>query len=126
MTAGLWLVRGDDREIWVYLTVSETDLTPRPLNAGEVIKFTLKRKYNNNDPGIAQKSSADPAQLLWEPSVGLAGRGTVFLLKAETKMFPNKEQIAYYDLQLTEVGGKVRTVKRNQELTVYPEVTLAG
>ena len=117
----LEMTRGDYREIPFQLTVSETDLTPRALAAGEIVRCTGKKKFSHADAdAIFGKTSEDSSEISVDPY----GAGVVILLPEDTKDLPNKDVTLEIDLQIDVDGDKPQTIIRDQ-LTVLAEVTQA-
>lgn len=117
----LQMTRGDYREIPFQLTVSTTDLTPRALIPGEIVRCTAKKKFSHDDAdAIFAKTTQDSSEISMDPY----GAGIVILLPADTKSLPNKDVTLEIDLQIDVDGDKPQTMIRDQ-LNVLAEVTQA-
>lgn len=98
------LTRGDT--LRVVLELTDYNGNAYVPNSGDVIRFAMKRRYNDATPIILKTIPNDTLTLLLEPS--------------ETKTLPYAEYV--YDIEITYVNGDVDTFINKATLKLTEEV----
>lgn len=98
------LTRGDT--LRVVLELTDYNGNAYVPNSGDVIRFAMKRRYNDATPLILKTIPNDTLTLLLEPS--------------ETKALPYAEYV--YDIEITYVNGDVDTFINKATLKLTEEV----
>lgn len=98
------LTRGDT--LRVVLELTDYNGNAYVPNSGDIIRFAMKRRYNDATPLILKTIPNDTLTLLLEPS--------------ETKALPYAEYV--YDIEITYVNGDVDTFINKATLKLTEEV----
>ena len=97
--------RGDGRTYRLQVFTDDTKATVKDIT-GSTVRFTVKEKNADADPGVLQLTSANVAQIeIDDPG---NGKAKIFVKNAQTQDLEIRSYI--YDVQVVSSGGEVRTV----------------
>ena len=107
----LTMIRGDSEQITVSARLNDTQQTPVPFTAGDVVYFTVK-----TSTGTTQKTLQKAISVFDE-----LGKAEIQIDPEDTKELECR--VYQYDVQVNWSTGEVTTMIKPSKFTLAPEVT---